>query len=273
MKSSGQAKDGAIDNLLRAYVSRPSNPHQVCPDFDPDQANAYIERGLTGSSRTKYEQHLSECGPCRKSVVALMRLAEADSQAAISAVRVPVSATPSWLDGVRRMLGALAQPRWAMAATAIIVAAISLPLILSRSEVRDSTNAVADQVASNSEVRSVAPATREDERKSGDAPALVAATRQQRESNVEKTQLVAKNEPVPTAAATTVDLLKKAEEKSAAEPTDEAKRKSESQVAGAPAAAAGTQVARGDSDQNRQQQQAKDSGPAINRSTDCCTRS
>src|SRR5262245_35046652 len=108
MKSSVETKDGAIDNLLRAYVSRPSNHHQVCPEFDPDQANAYIERSLTGSARTKYEQHLSECVPCRKSVVALMRMAEAEGAATISAVREPVRATASWLDGVRRMLGALA---------------------------------------------------------------------------------------------------------------------------------------------------------------------
>src|SRR5262245_61208079 len=103
MKSSAETKDGAIDNLLRAYVSRPSNPHQVCPEFDPDQANAYIERGLTGASRTRYEQHLSECVPCRKSVVALIRMAEAESPATISVVREPVMTRASWLDGVRRV--------------------------------------------------------------------------------------------------------------------------------------------------------------------------
>ena len=264
MKSSGQTKDGAIDNLLRAYVSRPSNPHQVCPDFDPDLANAYIERGLTGSSRTRYEQHLSECGPCRKSVVALMRLAEANSPAAISAVRVPVSATPSWLDGVRRMLGALAQPRWAMAATAIIVAAISLPLILSRNDTGESTSPVAEQVAGTLDSRE---ADRAAQAKSAEpaAPAAFVSTRQ-RENGAEKAQLLAKNQPVPTAAtdaAAGADLSKKAEERSAAEPTDEAKRKSESQVAAAPPASGavpGAQVARGDSDQNRQQQQTKDTG-------------
>ena len=66
MKFFGQAKDGVIDNLLRAYVSRPSNPHQKCTDFDPDRANAYIERSLKSASRFHYEEHLSECAACRK---------------------------------------------------------------------------------------------------------------------------------------------------------------------------------------------------------------
>src|SRR6185295_3061793 len=111
MKLSGETKDGAIVNLLRAYVSRQKNPHQVCTDFDPDLANSYVERSLTGAPRLRYERHLSECGPCRKSVVELVRLAGADS------VMVPVRERQiprsSWFSGVRQMLGALSQPQWA----------------------------------------------------------------------------------------------------------------------------------------------------------------
>jgi len=269
MKSSAQTKDGAIDNLLRAYVSRPSNPQQVCPDFDADQANAYIESGLTGSSRTRYEQHLSQCPPCRKSVVALMRLSEADRPAAVSAVREPVGAGGSWLDGVRRMLGALAQPRWAMAAAAIIVAAISLPLILTRNEVRQTASPIADQVASIPDARSVAAASPDAQNTQAETAAPSLESARQRENSAEKSQLMAKNQPVPTATeaaagAAGADLSKKlAETSSAAEPVDELKRKSESQAAAAPptaGAAPGSQVARVDSDQNRQQQQTKDAG-------------
>jgi hypothetical protein len=155
-----------------------------------------------------------------------------------------------------------------MAAAAIIVAAISLPLILSRSEVRDATSAVAGQ-ASAPEAPSVARAL-EAERKADDAPALVAATRAPQRESTEKSQLVAKNGPASTASTEAAaglvapaDLSKKLEARSAAEPVDEAKRKSDSQGAAAPSAAGavpGSQVARGDSDQNRQQQQAKDAG-------------
>ncbi len=122
MKFFGQAKDGGIDNLLRAYVSRPSNPHQKCTDFDPDRANAYIERSLTGASRLHYEEHLSTCAACRKNVVALVRLAEAETPAS----GAPAREVPRFtlLSGAKRMFGALSQPQWAMVAAAVIVAAI-----------------------------------------------------------------------------------------------------------------------------------------------------
>jgi hypothetical protein len=155
MKFSGQIKDGVIDNLLRAYVSRPGNPHQLCVEFDPDKANAYIEHLLSGSERSQYEQHLSECAHCRKSIVGLARLAHQTD---------PVSATPriiepprtSWLEGARQMLGVLARPQWAIAATAALVMAISLPFILSNksgagSFQADKSNAPAIASAANEE--------------------------------------------------------------------------------------------------------------------------
>ena len=235
MKFFGQAKDGGIDNLLRAYVSRPSNPHQKCTDFDPDRANAYIERSLTGASRFHYEEHLSECAACRKNVVALVRLAEAETAAS----GAPAREVPRFtlLSGVKQMFGALSQPQWAMVAAAVIVAAISVPLLLTRSESRQASLTVAEPSA-NEQARSAgAPASPMAGPASGNAaPSLVAASK--------------------------ADVSKKLEATDAAQPVDEQQRKSEGKVAQAPTqggAAPGSQVAKNDSDQGRQQQPEKDS--------------
>jgi hypothetical protein len=122
-KTSDGVADGPIDSLLRAYVSRPAN--RECSEFDADLANAYIERSLTPGAQSRYEQHLSECTPCRKNVVALTRLAAPESATSTFA---RADAGP----GRRRIFGLSWGPRWAMAAVAVLVIAISLPLVLTR---------------------------------------------------------------------------------------------------------------------------------------------
>jgi hypothetical protein len=263
MKFFGQIKDGVIDSLLRAYVSRPTSPHQACPDFDPDRASAYIERSLPGASRLQYEGHLSECAACRKNVVALVRLAEADSVGALSPAREVARST--WFSEVKQAFRAMSQPQWAMAAAAVIVLAISLPLLLSRNQGREGPQAI---VESNGPQNITAPASPAANPTPGDvAPSLVASSKQ-REKSDEKTENVARNAPAAsktTDAAAGVgavaDLSKKPEGTGAAQPADE-QRKSEGQLAPAPTqggAAPGSQVAKKDSDQSRQQQPEKDS--------------
>src|SRR2546430_8241816 len=132
MKPFGKTKDGVIDLLLRGYVSQPGNPSLACPEFDPDLANAYIERRLPSGSRSRYEHHLSECGPCRKSVVALVRLADTETSVSPSRDRDRAA----WLSGVSRVFGAMSRPQWAMATAAVLVLAISLPVLLSRDSAR-----------------------------------------------------------------------------------------------------------------------------------------
>jgi hypothetical protein len=265
MKFFGQAKDGVIDNLLRAYVSRPTNPHQMCPDFDPDRANAYIERRLTGASRFHYEEHLSECAACRKNVVALVRLAEADTPGS----GAPAREVPRFtlLSGAKRMFGALSQPQWAMVAAAIIVAAISVPLLLTRNESRQASQGVAEPSA-NAQARSAGSSASP---ASGDAaPSTFGeAASRQRERSDEKTEVLARKAPAaskpsdaPAGVEAGADLSKKAEARGAAQPVDEPQRKSEgqlSQVPGQAGAAPGSQVSKNDSDQSRQQQPEKDS--------------
>lgn len=260
MKFPGQTKDGVIDNLLRAYVSRPTNPHQVCPDFDPDRASAYIERALTRASRLRYERHLSECAACRKSVVALKRMADADTAApAYPARDVPRS---SWLSTAKRVFGAMSQPQWAMATAAVIVLAISLPLLLSRNQGREASVAIVETDKPQSAPASASPGANP---ASGDtASSSVVASSKQRE----KTDILAKNAPsaskttdAAAGAGAVDDLSKKPEVTGAPQQADE-QRKAEGQLAPAPAqggAALGSQVAKKDSDQSRQQQPEKDS--------------
>ena len=42
-----KTEDRAIDKLLGAKRARQSDPAQICREFDPDLANAYIEHSLT----------------------------------------------------------------------------------------------------------------------------------------------------------------------------------------------------------------------------------
>lgn len=131
MKQSGKIKDRAIGNLLRTQISKPSNPHQACKEFDPDLANAYVERKMTGPSRAGYETHLSECTPCRQTVVALARFAAAERAPISGQV---VSGRASWLTSLEALVRGLSAPQWAMAAVAVVVFAISLPVLLSRNQ-------------------------------------------------------------------------------------------------------------------------------------------
>jgi len=163
MKFSGQIKDGVIDNLLRAYVSRPGNPHQLCVEFDPDKANAYVEHLLSAAECSQYEQHLSECAPCRKSIVGLARLAQTDPVAASPRIIEPPRT--SWLEGARQMLGVLARPQWAIAAAAALVMAISLPFILSNKSGPSSFRA-----ASDSATAALAPEQQEAQRRASEPP-------------------------------------------------------------------------------------------------------
>ncbi len=263
MKFLGQTKDGVIDNLLRAYVSRPTSPHQACPEFDPDRASAYVERSLPSAARLQFEAHLSECAGCRTNVVALVRLAQADTVAPRSPAREVARST--WFSGAKQMFGALSQPQWAMAVAAVIVLGISLPLLLSRNQARDASLAIEESDNPQSAAAAASPSASP---KSGEAAPALAATSKQRENSDEKTEVLARNAPAaskPADAASGIeagaDLSKKAETRNASLSDDEAQRKSQGQLSQAPAqagAAPGSQVAKNDSDQNRQQQPEKD---------------
>src|SRR4051812_25329889 len=128
MKMFTKTQDKTIDRLLGAQGGRPGNAASLCAEFDADLASAYVERQLAASAVAGYESHLAACSPCRKSIIALTRLAQAEAAPAVAAATV--ERRPA-ISPVRRWIGALTAPQWAMAAAAAIVLAITLPLVLS----------------------------------------------------------------------------------------------------------------------------------------------
>jgi hypothetical protein len=282
MKFTGQSKDGVLDNLLRAYVSRPSNPHKSCTEFDADQANAYIERRLMGSTRSQYEQHLSECTGCRKNVIGLIRLTETNTLATIPAREVRQS---TWFGNVRQAFGLLARPQWALAAAAVVVLGISIPLILSLNRNQPETRAVAINPASSTAEpagNAAAPATLASAAPSagtppGDsiAPADELRRRGKPVDKLEaKPEVLSKNaQPALRDSASSAGLVaaadvnKKQDASAAAQSVENVHVKTESQVAqsqGQAPAAPAAQVARNEAQQTRQQQTVgKDSAQQV----------
>src|ERR1051325_6648826 len=130
MKMFRKTEDGAIDSLLRAHLGRAGGPPPLCREFDPDFANAFIEHCLTAGERARYEQHLALCASCRKSVVALARMAETETAFTTSGAKSSGEShrhEPRW----KAFLTPAFKPQWAMAAAAVIILAISVPLFLS----------------------------------------------------------------------------------------------------------------------------------------------
>jgi hypothetical protein len=253
MKPSGKIKDRAIGNLLRAQISKPSNPHQSCTEFDPDLANAYVERKMTGPSRAGYEIHLSECALCRQTVVALARLA-AEERGPISASEA--SNRMSWLSSVEAMVRGLSAPQWAMAAAAVVVFAISLPLILSRNQndralLAPSVTQTSAGETAQAEPHQVSPAAKISPEKS----ASLKSDDTRETSKSESNGLLAVNKEREDRAVSTEQ--KKTIPENAPQAIDETQRKAENQVtpqAPAQQAAPETQQAKVESDRIREQQ-------------------
>jgi hypothetical protein len=242
MKLIGKNRDREIDTLLRASVGRPPGKSAVCPEFDPDLANAYVEHRLPTGLLARYETHLSGCTACRKSVVTLSRLAAPPSgEARPGRVRV------------RGVLSGLSRPQWALAAAAVIALVISLPLLLSRNhnQLDERVSPAVAEPGANSAASTAPVAT-------GDASHEdLLATAKPREERILKN--AARSRKAQT-QATTDSNEEKLEARSDNQPTDELKQKSETQSASQVAAAAApeSQAPKSDSDKGRHQQQ-KDS--------------
>ena len=238
MKLFGENRDRAIDILLRAQVLRSSGVLETCSEFDPDLASAYVEGRLTTGLHSRYEEHLSVCGTCRKCVVGLSRIAMSDLKPArTSGVKV------------RGVFGILSRPQWALAVAAIIVFVVSLPLLLSRSPNKSSKRtSVAEQVASDS-----APT----------APPRANESNQVSKTSAAKSQEERNDKSAPAAsrkrAISPTGPREQLEARGDSESTDEVKQKSESQAASQVAAAAAQESQEAKSDADRGRQQQKDS--------------
>src|ERR1044072_6928907 len=149
MEKSGKIEDGVMDNLLQGFIKRQMKLDSICEAFDPDLANAYLERVMTPKEQTRYESHLSGCAPCRQQVIALARLVDAEvAEVKVAAVAAgapaplnesPVvahhttlvgAARPHWLARLKGWLCVWATPRFALTAAAAIILAITIPYVL-----------------------------------------------------------------------------------------------------------------------------------------------
>lgn len=135
-----------MDSLLRRCVKRQEQSAASCGEFDPEIASLYVERVLTEREVARFENHLSACSPCRQGVVLLTRLAQADvavidttkveeaaAATVVAAAKVEdrvVETQPGLFDRLKALLLPLGTPRFALAAVALMVLAVSVPLFL-----------------------------------------------------------------------------------------------------------------------------------------------
>ena len=130
MKTGGHTEDLVFEKLLRSGVRR--TRQTACSGFDPDLAGAYLEAALTIPERTSFESHLVNCDPCRTQLVALSRFVEIEEPVAVQAApAAAVVAQTGFMDRLKDSLSMLLQPRFAMAAVAVLVAAVSITLLIS----------------------------------------------------------------------------------------------------------------------------------------------
>jgi hypothetical protein len=144
MKMLWKNQDRVIDNLLRASTKGRGGPDASCGKFDPDLANAYIERSLPARERAGYEGHLSECHACRSSVVALARMVEVE---AAPLIRSQPDREAGRFATLKGLFTTPAMPRLAAAALAILVLAVGIPLLLSQEDSTLSGERAASEVA------------------------------------------------------------------------------------------------------------------------------
>lgn len=189
MKMFWKNEDRVIDNLLRASTRGRSGPDPSCRKFDPDLANAYIERSLTAKERAGYEGHLSECHGCRSSVVALARMVEVEAAPFIHTQPVREASRFATLKG---LFTTSSMPRLAAAALAIVVLAVGIPLLLSQEDStlsgqRASSEVAGDQTAKGVENSAASPlASASDALQSGQAQASTPAVEEARSANREQ---------------------------------------------------------------------------------------
>lgn len=75
MASNGNDNDINFDAMLHQHIKNSGAANvAVCDRFDPDTANAYLERAMSQTALSAYETHLADCTICRRHIVELARL-------------------------------------------------------------------------------------------------------------------------------------------------------------------------------------------------------
>src|SRR5581483_5582242 len=240
MKMFPKTQDKTIDRLLAAQGRAPGNAASLCSTFDADLASAYVERRLSSNETAGFETHLAACPPCRKAIIALTRMAMAEAEPARA--DVAVGRTPA-VSPVRRWLGVLATPQWAVAAAAAIVLAIALPLVLSQRPSRDKQAPATE--SSNPQAAATQPAAEAAQAPSSGTVAVTNPAPETREKSApatpsDKQPVVAAKDVAAGAAApagTASGGAAAAAQPADAKATDQVVAKNETQPAPAPAAA------------------------------------
>lgn len=98
MATNGNNLEPEFDALLKSHV-KTNSATAVCDQFDPDTANAYLERALTKNAVTRYEAHLAGCPSCRRYLVELSRLMPAPTIAVETASVPPQTSLKERLTG------------------------------------------------------------------------------------------------------------------------------------------------------------------------------
>ncbi|PYP87804.1 MAG: hypothetical protein DMF61_09170 [Blastocatellia bacterium AA13] len=112
-----------FERLLRSHLKAASTSSD-CSGFDADLATSYLEHALPAATRQWYENHLLECYDCRKTVASLSLAYE--EEALTGADQRRIVEAPAGLG----FLSLFATPKWALAAAALLIALISIPVIL-----------------------------------------------------------------------------------------------------------------------------------------------
>src|SRR5262245_18603504 len=174
MKIARQNEEQLVDRLLRGQLTgRDPQRKDVCSGLDLDLATAYLEKSLTTRERDRYEHHLAECAGCRTYVSGLLLMTTADAdQPAIEKSRPErISNQPSWIGRwIRQLVSGLAQPQWALAATAVLIAAVAIPVIMMQAAKRENASVATSQPSS-------------DEKAAAPPAAMIARERQETELN------------------------------------------------------------------------------------------
>jgi Putative zinc-finger len=121
--------------MLRRHLRRGGAPVSACAGFDPDRASAYLEGGLGGSARGRYEAHLAGCPACRRHVIELSRL----SQLALQPEAMPAvpARWPRWRSSLAERMDHWVDPsswrlNWPVASTVLAGCAVLALAMIAR---------------------------------------------------------------------------------------------------------------------------------------------
>ncbi len=123
-----------FETMLRRHLKRASI-NEACDGFDADTANAYLEKAIGATARSRYESHLAGCTSCRHYVIQLSRLIQLpQTEPQFANIAKPASIWSHWKSVVAEWTEWLdfstGKQGWATAgvAAAILIGVVSIQL-------------------------------------------------------------------------------------------------------------------------------------------------